>query len=446
MLRGRAARATTGAAIGVEQLDSGEMRNTSAFRGAPSQVFRTPGTADGWTAIYRADVPADRENNGPFTTEQRSNLLMAASYMMGFGHVAPPPPEAQLFDGVEAPGPALGCEASPGQSNAVVSTDDAAINIASGDLVVSGTAIAGTLDHDVTGAEITIADREGRHVKTQAVGDFATTGQSSWTASFLREDLDRLADGPITISGAFQTAGGRLGGKTLTILKDVVAPGALIADPAPGTYTGPISVLLNGGVGETFAYRTDGQPHGTNDARYEGPIALGFGDTTIAVRVTDVAGNSTDHSLSYTVNRPPAQPSQVTAGNPPVGEPLFPGPGLPGPAGPQNPGTGPTILAATLRVPGTKIRLRAARRTGLQALFSGPAGVKVARARLYRVSGTKQRRMVSRSLGIRAGREYRVKFAGRRKLTIGRYIVEVRVGSAAASLGPASTIRIRIVR
>ena len=429
VLRGTAALAN-GTPIPIARLDSGEVRNTSRFRGAPTSVFRTPGTAAGWTMVYDVDVPLERENDGPFTREERAALLMAGDHAMGYGHVAPLPTETQLFEGTETPGPAPGC-APPSHSNAVASADDTAINRTSGDLVVQGTAMAGTLgvagaldpDGDITGATVTASDGVNA-VTAPATGDFGGTGQSSWTATFSRAQLDGLRDGPITVSAAFATSLGTLGGKTLSLTKDVVAP-VVTADPAPGTYTGLRSVSLAAGPGERITYRTDGGTPSSGDTAYAGPIALGFGSTSLGVRAEDPAGNVTTQVLGYTINRPAtaALPGSVVAQA-------------------TRPRTA-RMVASTRR--SLRLRLRSVRRSGLRATFVAPDGARVAVARLYRVRGAVRTLLATKRLSVRAGRRRTVRFAGR-NLRPGRYLVVLRVGGSRSTLGPAVNVRVRIVR
>jgi hypothetical protein len=153
-VEGRASTAN-GTPLAIAALDSGGVLNTSKFRGGPNQLFRTPGTTDGWTMIFDPASPMDASRDGRepagLTRATRLDLLMAGEYTMGYGHVAPLPRETQLHEGNgDAPGPALGCEGLASESNAVSSLDDGAINLASGDLVVTGKAMAGTFDDDIT--------------------------------------------------------------------------------------------------------------------------------------------------------------------------------------------------------------------------------------------------------------------------------------------------------
>jgi hypothetical protein len=282
---------------------------------------------------------------------------------------------------------------------------------------------AGALDPagDITGATVTASDGVNS-VTAPATGDFGGTAQNAWTATFTRAQLDALGDGTITVSAAFAAGANTLGGKTLTLAKDVVAP-ALGVDLAPGTYTGARSVTLSAGAGEQISYRTDGLPLSDNNTPYGGPIALGVGTTTLSVRVKDAAGNITDRVLTYTINAPAAGATPLATSRPP---------------------------ASTSRLVATgsrslRARLRTVRRSGLAARFRVSRGARVAVARLYRLRGSRRTRVATRSLAVRTGRVRTVRFPGRR-LSTGRYLIQVRVGTSRARLGRALNIRVQIVR
>ena len=139
---GTAARAdATRTPIHVTALDSAEFRD-GKFRGVPTRVERTPGTTDGWTAIYEPPYLADR-NDDNLDLDGRRLTLLGPIHTMGYGHVEVLPAETQLFEGAEASGPAPGCEAAPGQANVVNAAG--AVTGTSGDLQVTGTAMAHTL-------------------------------------------------------------------------------------------------------------------------------------------------------------------------------------------------------------------------------------------------------------------------------------------------------------
>ncbi|QIN81380.1 hypothetical protein GBA63_01125 [Rubrobacter tropicus] len=304
IVEGRASFAD-GTPIPVDRLDSGELRQASPrFRAAPSAVERIPGTTDGWRAIYRA--PYDIvQMPAPLTAQQQKDAILNGDHAMGYGHVAPLPAETQLVDGVGGGGPALGCEAlAPKQSNAVATSDDENVNIASDTLNLSGTAM-----EDVSGVDITLGD-----------GDAATTdptvsatnlapgpgGEQTWSAQFSRADLDALSDGTLTATGAYAlSGGGTTTGATLELQKDTVAPGPATSDVPPGIYNTDKSVTLSAEAGAKVRYTTDGtDPSATTGALYDGQQINVTSSQTIKAIVVDAAGNpSSVASFGYTIDR-----------------------------------------------------------------------------------------------------------------------------------------------
>jgi hypothetical protein len=422
VLRGTAA-LFDGTPIPIAQLDSGEVRNTSRFRGAPTSVFRTPGTAAGWTMVYDVTRPMDTREPAGLTPAQRRDLIMAGAHAQGFGHaIVPPPAEIQVADGADTPGPALGCEASAGESNAASSLDDRAVNVASADLVVTGTAMAGTVDHDITQVVPRITD--GTSTVTGAPIDVAGAVRT-WTATFARADLATLADNQLTVSADYVTAAGPIGGKTIKLAKDVVAPD-VTADVAPGAYTGPVRVTLAAGAGDAVTYRTDGLANGAGDRAYTGPIILPTGTTKLNVRATDAAGNVTDRSFTYTV-------TAAEAVQPPV---LIP----------------PLIQSVSLpdlRVEGLtlgrRVGLRAARRAGMGVIVHVPRAGKVVRIRVLR--GTRIVETTTRTATRDGVMELRLPRArnARRAMSRGVYTVQVQVGQDLQHLGQVAIKRFRVV-
>ena len=431
-VRGRAAR-PDGTPIPIDFLDSGGVLNTSKFRGGPNQLFRTPGTTDGWTMLFDPAIPMSepverdgREEPGT-TTEERLGLLLSGEMGMGYGHVAPLPRETQLFEGnAEAPGPAPGCSPAS-ESNRVDSLDDSAVNINSGNLVVTGKAMAGTFDDDITEVVPKISD--GTTTVTGAAVDVSGAVRD-WTATFTRAQLDTLADGPLTVSADYVTSVGPIGGLTKSLVKDVVAP-SVTSDTAPGDYQGPLSVALSAAPGDKITYRTDGLPNSDTDRAYTGPIALPTGTTTIAARVTDAAGNFTDTAFTYNVAAPPAAPAPQPAPSTVI-RPVTP-------SAPSATGLHARSLRAAKRM-----KLRSARRNGMRISFAVQRGARVAQARLYRMKGSRKVLVESRSLQVFSSRRAAVRF---RKISkAGLYLTEIRVGASRRTLGPASSIRVRVIR
>jgi len=280
--------------------------------------------------------------------------------------------------------------------------------------------MAATVDNDVT--EVIPRVTDGTTTITGTPVD-VTGDVRDWSATFTRAQLDTLADGKLTVAADYVTADGAIGGGTLSLVKDVVAPD-VTPDKAPGTYTGPLSVALSAGPGDKITYRTDGGANGANDRAYTGPIALPFGTTTIAARVTDAAGNVVDKQFAYTVN-----PAAAPAVAPVVIQPSTT------PAAPS--------LTASLLKASKRIKLRTVRKNGLRVSFQVPKGAKAAKVRLYRKVGNRRIRLSSKNITVRGGRRMAVTF---RPTKAGLYTTEIRLGASLTSLGAAKTINTRVIR
>src|SRR4051812_27689964 len=199
-MKGIAARGD-GTPIPVAELDSGELRNTTKFRVMPNEVTRT-GT-DGWTASYHAPFNVTRNGTGadPVFAIPTANVIG-----MGYGPVVPLPAETQLADGVgQTPGPALGCEASPLADNGIGSVSTGKLNIASlGSLAAGDVALqVGGLATPSTGSA-TIRLSDGTNTVNKPAEGLAggASGAQGFTARFTRAEIEGLADGTLTLSGA----------------------------------------------------------------------------------------------------------------------------------------------------------------------------------------------------------------------------------------------------
>src|SRR4051794_30860852 len=151
-----------GTPIDIAELNSGEVRNTSRFRGAPTSVVRTPGTASGWTATYSPPYIVDRNRNG-LDELGRKNAILFGDHAMGFGHIVPLPAETQVADGVgDTPGPALGCEVAPAATSGIGHSSLKSINLDAlagapnaGDVALT---LGGVAAQDATGGTVTLSD------------------------------------------------------------------------------------------------------------------------------------------------------------------------------------------------------------------------------------------------------------------------------------------------
>ncbi|HUR84862.1 MAG TPA: chitobiase/beta-hexosaminidase C-terminal domain-containing protein [Solirubrobacteraceae bacterium] len=455
-VEGRASR-PDGTPIPIAFLDSGSVLNTSQFRGGPNEIFRTPGTTDGVTMIFdpasRMDDPGrdGREPDG-LSTEDRRALLMAGEYTIGYGHVAPLPRETQLFEGnADTPGPALGCEASPSESNAVTSTDDAAVNASSGDLVVDGKAMAGTFDDDITEVVPKLSDG----TTTISGGPIDVTGAvRTWTHTFARADLETLADGPLTVSADYVTSAGPIGGHTKSLTKDVAVPGAPGANPGSGSYVGTQQVALSGESGATIRYTIGGSdvaaPTASSGTVANGAIAVTASQTIRAV-VIDAAGNMSPVStFAYTITAPVPQ---NTAGDTATGADGSGGGTsvviAPLGAAPTTAQSTSSKLALKRLSTAARVKRSVARVRGIGLKMELPDGANVVKINIYRkVAGGKLRLISSGFKAPSTSGVYSVRqnhAALKRLLTVGGYEVQVTPGASRNDLGATRKASFKIV-
>lgn len=303
VLEGRASYAD-GTPIPVGLLNSGELRQDAAgVRAVPNSVERIEGTTDGWRATYR--YPYNLEKPSSLGPQQQKNAILSGAHAMGYGHVAPPPPETQIAEYPSAGGPALDCgnPASPfyaPRSANAVATADAAVNLASGDLELGGTAAV-----DVTSVNVTLSDGDPSTPDPTAEATGLTAGGTAdkgWSATFRRAQVEALNDGNLTATGAYTRAdGSTAAGVAKKILKDTIAPASPTATPGAGLYKSAQAVTLDG-EGE-IRYTLNGQdPTATTGQVFSGQIPVASSGT-IRTRAFDEAGNPSElATLSYEID------------------------------------------------------------------------------------------------------------------------------------------------
>jgi Chitobiase/beta-hexosaminidase C-terminal domain len=301
----------------LQALDSGEVRNTSKFRAAPTRIERIAGTEDGWRATFERALgygvdPAKSLglDASPAGLDARRDSIVAGEAAIGYGHGDPLPPVTQLVEGaddVNAPAPGCPVGGRLDDANAVIVTDDEAVNAASGDLQISGTAEPGVAHVRVT---VNDGDAATPALVAETSDLFAGSGDKSWSVTLRRAQLDALEDGSLTLSGDFDGAPG--GGRT--IAKDVLAPAAPAATPPPGTYAERQSVTLHGEQGADIRHTRDGSEPTIASPRARGPLVV-RGSQTVKAIVVDAAGNrSPVASLPYTIAARRAAPRAARSG------------------------------------------------------------------------------------------------------------------------------------
>jgi hypothetical protein len=455
------ARYADGTPIPISALDSAEVRGDAGkTRAAPNVPLMRLGV-DGWRAIYRAP------GYGIFRGTGDRFSMLAGDHTIGYGHApVPPPPVAQLVEGVgSGGGPALGCEHVPSApASAATTLSDHVVNIASGDLTVSGVAAAGvqevvaTLDDGPGGRDPLVvpvpADRLGAGSNPSNPSN--PSASQAWSVDISREQLESLADGDLSITAAFD---GSAGPNTITIAKDVVAPAAIEATPAAGTYSERQFVLL--GTGDPYdriRYTRNGSVPTPASLEAGGSISVSSTQTITAL-ATDAAGNTGAVTpFDYTIQAAPAGAgSSGGSGAGATGSGVAPGTSTPlggttplggaAVASVATPSAAPVARLRSLATPARVKRGKAARE-GLRLVMRLGAGSEVVQIRVYRRVGATRRLIHSgfRVPGLKLS--YRVALENRllrRALTAGRYEIEVTPGQSRTQLGRTSVVRLQIV-
>jgi len=444
VVEGRA-RYASGAPIAVSALDSAEVRGDGGkTRAAPNVPIMRLGdpAGDGWRAIYRAP------GYGIFRGSGDRFSLLAGDHAIGYGHApVPPAPVAQLVEGVgSGGGPALGCEASrPAPASAATTVSDHLVNVASGDLIVSGVAAAGvrevivTLDDGPGGRDPLVVPIPADRLSGMLLGPPASASQS-WSVDVTRAQLESLADGTLSVTAAFD---GAAGPNTITLAKDVVAPAPIVATPAPGTYAERQFVTLGtGDAGDRIRFTRNGTPPTPASLQTGGVISVSS-TQTITAQATDAAGNAgAVAAFAYTIV-PAAAGAGAALAPRGVGAPL----GGPAIASVARPGAAPARLLslATTR----RIKRRRAARHGIRlAMRLGP-GTEIVLIQVYRRAASGYTLISSGLRAPSASGLYRVRLhsrALRAALRVGRYEVHVTPGRSRTQLGQTSTVRLRVVQ
>lgn len=406
-------------ADGVTPMDLGnviaEVRHKAANYRASGVVARNAEGAV--TVTYPAPFRADR---GGGTQEQQKQSIMAGDHLLTYSPVAA---EVTIAELGAIGGPAPGCTA-PLQADAVTSSDDAHVNLVSGDLTLSGTARAGT-----TAIEGSLTDSAGNPPVSFTGELSAGDGPKTWTATIPREALLTLADGPLVASAAYVTGDVRLSGATLKLGKDLVAPDAPASTPAPGVYTSAQSITLDHSdaePGTRIHYTSNGSEPTRFSQRAAGPFIVTATQTIKALAI-DPAGNpSPVASLAYRIEAPAAAAVPAPAATEPAPVPVPAS--APTPTGLVASPPAPPVQAAPagLRVSDLRVTSRRSARMiarrGLTVAFSAPAEVKKVRVRIMRGRTV----IATRTVATATARGYSVRVSARelRRVTRGTYTVE----------------------
>jgi hypothetical protein len=244
------------------------------------------------------------------------------------------------------PGPVPGCTAPLG-SDAVTGANTKTVNIANANQALT---ITGTTDPNVKSVTLNVG---GSTVP-------ATLAGGTWSATLSPANLP---DGALTAAARFTSATGTYHGRTMNLVKDTVAPGAVSASVPSGAYDTARSVALSAEPGATIHYTTDASDPTASSKTFGDAIAVGQAQSIKAVAV-DAAGNTGPVAqFDYAINPPATQQ----------------GSSKPAP-----------VVVPKLRLDSLdatrSIGLRSVRRHGMQLTIHAPEGTKIVRVRVLRGS------------------------------------------------------------
>ncbi len=270
------------------------------FRRGPFVPVYQGDTGNSWRATFTPSTTTSPEGLTP--EQQRSIALTEASWLAVVDNIT----ETTIAELGETGGPAPGCEAAPAEPNAIASGYQQPINVASGDILLSGTAREGVSD-----VSITIGDQPPR----SATVSTNPTGVRTWSLRVPKVELEPLPDGTVTIRSSYDG----LAGSDRTVLKDTVAPLAATASPPAGTYSGTQQVTLNKPPGEQqssirweIGDATVPDPDETSNL-FVAQIAVSA-TQTLKARVIDRAGNTGPvATFAYRIGTPTTAPTGVAA-------------------------------------------------------------------------------------------------------------------------------------
>jgi hypothetical protein len=437
---------SSGKPLPLAQVEQRLVANKDLFDLNNKRTLRAGVGGDG-TFVY--DSPSSIHFTATYTglgDADVARAMGAESRALWLGVNAGTGQEGTIYENGAVGGPAAPCAAPPA-INGVTSSDHVfdgtpAVNMAN---VGTDLGLSGLAQDDATAVRVTISDAGGANRSSvSATLSSAASGQT-WTASIPAADVARLADGSLTAEATFTTPGGTIGGSTLSLRKDTVAPGDPAATPGPGTYRSNQAVSLRSAdPSARIHYTVDGT--GPTDASPAAPAQISVTSSlTIRAIAIDPAGNgSATKSFAYRIEVPATSTTGGTAagGTQPAAAPTTAA-ATPAHASASRPPLSITSLGMAARMKQSK-----ARKLGFRLTMRVPDGTVVVRIRVYRKTG---KRLTLLSDGYRtpaAGGLFRVQQSHaqlRRQLKRGAYEVQVTPGYSTSELGVTSKISFKVV-
>jgi hypothetical protein len=198
-----------------------------------------------------------------------------------------------LQDGLtDSPGPAPGCEAAPSAQWKVTAVAPGSVNLSNR---ADGLTVRG-LSHDATSVNVVLSDKDpattGAPARSATLS--AAAGRQQWTANFTAAQLRNL-NGRIRVAATFTLAGGSFADRSMTVVKDLVAPNAPRASLRSGTYSRTKRVALRSAAANQIRY-TLGNGKQARPTRNSGNVYRGHrirlsATQTLKMIAVDRAGN-----------------------------------------------------------------------------------------------------------------------------------------------------------
>src|SRR3954451_20902017 len=397
-----------------------------AGTGQPFSLSYDTASGTAWTATY-SGLSADDVALATNPLESRGVFTNAAAN------------ESTISQNPAAPGPSAPCTA-PALRDAATSSTPSSVNIAHNgeDVVVSGVA------QDATGVSVTLDDGDPSTGPLTESGTLTGTGSAqTWSATFPGGDVGWLSQGTLTATPTFTIAAGSIGGAPLRILKDLQAPGAPAATPAPGAgpFHAPQSVSLS--VADSSA-----KIHWTNDgtAPDASPPVLAHGaqipvtsSQTIRAVAIDPAGNpGAVSTLAYTIL--PAPVSSATGSTSTTIIQQIP---FVVPLTPPSQAVAPKRVSSPARPAVRGLSVAVLRGHALRVTMRLGSGAKVVRLRVLPAHGGAA---LVTALKPTLGGRVTIRLSGRamRALRSGSYVLEARAGASRGALGAATRKAFRL--
>jgi hypothetical protein len=294
------------------------------------------------------------------------------------------------------------------------------------------------VSQNASAVSVTLTD--GATSSVVAATTDAASGAQTWSAEFTGAQLAGLNDGTLTASANYTVSGTQIQGVPRTFAKDTVAPGTPQASPGGGTYRSSQAVSLDS-ADPTAAIRFTVSGIDPTAASSLAPAQLSVTSSlTLKAIAVDAVGNTSGVSaFGYVIDLSPIVPT-------------IPGGGavIPRLPGTQVKGVTTSSLAVSRLSLARRISITRLKLQGLRASMRVQEGTNVVRIAIYKArNGQKSGRAIYTTTRLPRGSGQFTATLRNGKLSQlrpGSYVMEVRAGASASTLGSVRPITFTITR